>query len=107
MRHDEFNEFIEDIFRQCKKLLVTKAEEYAKGDDRLEQFKRQACAMKTNPVRECLSLQGKHYTSLVDMAQNPLAYTKKAWMEKLLDFINYGLLTAANYEDMRQAAKGD
>ena len=89
MNHDTFSNEVEAQFKRCKRTLIKKAEEYAKGDDRLEQFYRGAEVLQLPPTSVALSFGMKHITSIADMVKDPTVYSPRQWNEKIGDAINY------------------
>jgi len=97
MEHDRFNEVVERMFMMCRELLCTKNAEYARGEDKLHNFKKAAGFGGTQET----ALGGmmlKHTVSVYDMiddlAKGNNASTEK-WEEKIMDHINYLLLLYA------------
>ena len=91
-----FNDFVEFICENhIKGILYSKAQEYAKDEDRLHNFKR-ASEMSGESAIECLrGMNLKHDVSLDDMLNdedNGINHPQDLWQEKLHDEINYLLL---------------
>ena len=107
MKTIDFNKVIEHRLSECKRILIEKAKEYAKGDDdRMHNFNR--AAQITDECRE-KALFGfflKHLVSVMDivddMNKNPNYIPAKPLVEeKCGDAINYLLLLEASIEDKR------
>lgn len=107
MTTKEFDIVVNHRLEECKKVLIEKAKEYAKGDeDRMHNFNR--AAQITGECRE-KALFGfflKHLVSVMDivddMNNNPNYVPNKALVEeKIGDAINYLLLLEASIEDKR------
>ncbi|MHA2068765.1 MAG: hypothetical protein ACXABY_30745 [Candidatus Thorarchaeota archaeon] len=99
MEHKRFEEVFEKIVGMCRDLLVAKNAEYARGDDKLHNFKKAAAFTKSG-LQE-VALQGmmlKHtvsvYDMIDDMAEGNYAPVEK-WEEKIMDHINYLILLYA------------
>ena len=97
MEHTRFNEVFEIMIGKCRDLLVAKNAEYARGDDKLHNFKKAAGFGGTQET----ALGGmmlKHTVSIYDMIDDVgeanCASTEK-WEEKIMDHINYLLLLYA------------
>ena len=75
--------------------LAAKGEEYARGGDRLHNFRR-ISAFTGKPMRQaCWALAMKHITSLQDMVEDDGEHPAEVWDEKLGDAINYLILLDA------------
>lgn len=93
MTEKKFNEFMEFILeKHIKGVMCKKSAEYARGDDKLYNFKRAALMSGKTPL-ECLrGMKLKHDVSIDDMLNddaNGGEYTQERWQEKLSDDINY------------------
>jgi hypothetical protein len=82
-------------------MLVLKAKQYATANDRLSNFKEAAGLRGTNPIDALVGMVVKHWTSISDMAKNPLAYTEDQWDEKWRDDRNYTYLAKGLLLDMK------
>ena len=107
MKTQDFDKVIEHRLSECKRILIEKAKEYAKGDDdRMHNFNR--AAQVTGECRE-KALFGfflKHLVSVMDivdnMNKNPNYIPAKPLVEeKITDSLNYLLLLEASIEDKR------
>ena len=97
MKHQDFNELVDYIVEQrIKKVMCKKSAEYARGNDKLYNFKRSAEIDGITPVEALRGMDLKHRTSISDMVfdlANPdKEYHRKIWEEKLTDHINYMFL---------------
>ena len=105
MTTEHFDRVIEYRLSECKRVLIEKAKEYAKGDDdRMHNFNR--AAQVTGECRE-KALFGfflKHLVSVMDiideMNKNHMP-NQDLVEEKIGDSINYLLLLEASIEDKR------
>jgi hypothetical protein len=82
--------------------MCTKSSEYARGDDKLHNFKSAAKEDNITPIEALRGMDLKHRTSIRDMLDDyatkkgsEIKYPKKVWMEKVTDHINYCLLLLA------------
>jgi len=97
MIHERFNETFEKMVGMCRDLLVSKNAEYARGEDKLHNFKKAAGFGGTQET----ALGGmmlKHTVSVYDMIDdigkaNNASLEK--WEEKIMDHINYLILLYA------------
>lgn len=111
MKTVAFDTVVEHRLSECKRILIEKAKEYAKGDDdRMHNFNR--AAQITGECRE-KALFGfflKHLVSVMDivddMNKNSQYVPSRALTEeKIGDAINYLLLLEASIEDKRDQQK--
>lgn len=111
MTTKEFDIVVNHRLDECKRVLIEKAKEYAKGDeDRMHNFNR--AAQITSECRE-KALFGfflKHLVSVMDiiddMNNNPSYVPNRPLVEeKIGDAINYLLLLEASIEDKRDQQK--
>ena len=98
MTEKKFNEFMGFVVEKyIKGVMCKKSAEYARGDDKLYNFKR-AALMSGKSSLECLrGMKLKHDVSIDDMLNDLLdpehiEYTQERWQEKLSDDINYMFL---------------
>lgn len=98
MNQEHFITVLEKRIGMIRKVLGVKAAEYARGGDRLHNFKRGAAMFRETPEAHCLQLCSKHLISLLDMVDD-LAKGQTAnmgqWEEKVGDAINYLILLEA------------
>ena len=90
----QFDQIIEDQFKQCRQLLSQKAGEYARGD-RLSNFKKAANLTGSTPVTALWGMAVKHIVSIADYVNDYEmgdVHTLPQWNEKIHDAINYLLL---------------
>ena len=94
MKVDEFNQFMDFVIeKHIKGVMCKKSAEYARGEDKLHNFKR-ASQMRGLPPEECLrGMLLKHDVSIEDMlddlSNSGKEYPQELWQEKLHDKINY------------------
>jgi len=96
MNHEEFNQVVEEQYRQSKKTLMKKADEYAQGDDRFWNFRRAAQVLGTTPEKALLGMFVKHMVSIMDIveltAKGQGISPRELIDEKITDAVNYLLL---------------
>lgn len=98
MNSTEFEQIVADRLKAITATLVIKAKEYARGDDRLHNFKRGAQMSNQTPERVLQGFLLKHQISLMDILDdiekgnfpNPSVID-----EKIGDIINYMILLEA------------
>ena len=100
MTNEQFNIEVEKSFLRSKQLLIKKGKEYSGNFDRLEQFHRAGSAQNIPPTQALIGMVAKHFTSLADMAKEPLDYPKAQWREKITDIRNYTFLLDALLTDL-------
>jgi hypothetical protein len=100
MNTEQFDKVVSNRLDAIKSTLISKAKEYAKGDeDRLHNFNRGAQI--TGQSREKV-LQGfmlKHLVSVFDMIDDPSKATEYMIDEKIGDAISYLVLLEASFKD--------
>lgn len=106
MKLEVFEKLIKDFFQKnCLDLMVLKNKEYARGKDKLHNFKRAGERRRKSPEEALAGMQEKHRTSIDDMIQDLEERFKKegsnfkitneelaVWEEKIRDDINYDFL---------------
>jgi len=98
MTREEFNELVDYIVEEkVKKVMCAKSSEYARGNDKLYNFKRSAEIDGITPIEALRGMDLKHRTSISDMVRDNVdkankAYPQAIWEEKLTDHINYMIL---------------
>lgn len=93
MTTEKFNEFMNFVIEKyIQGVMCKKSAEYARGDDKLYNFKRAALMSGKTPL-ECLcGMKLKHDVSIDDMLNDDAAgkeHPQALWQEKLSDDINY------------------
>ncbi len=83
---------LEDRLKNIKRVLGSKAAEYAKDDNRLHNFDTAARVLGTTPEKALDGMMVKHEVSVRDMINSPESVTKELVDEKIGDFINYLVL---------------
>jgi len=98
METKDFNKIVNDRKIRISKILQAKATEYAKGGDRLSNFKEAALFMQCTPEKALLGFVTKHMIALRDFTndlENGHCQSEEMWDEKLGDIINYMILLEA------------
>lgn len=95
MTPKEFNKILESRISIMRLSLVQKATEYAPGADRLHNFKVAAALKSESPAAALWGMNVKHIVSITDMVADPRAFSRDQWMEKIKDYMNYGVLLEA------------
>jgi len=96
------NEDFEKVFNAqviiCKRLLIKKNEDYARGGDKLSNFKSAAGLQRCTPERALQGMMAKHQVSINDMItdlDNDYCASLDVWEEKINDALNYLFLLKA------------
>ena len=101
MNSQEFMIEVESGHSRSKRILLKKAPEYSTSEgDRLSQFYRIGTVKEECPAESLVTLAAKHFTSICDMAKDPLNHNLKKWNEKITDLRNYTHLLDALIRDM-------
>lgn len=102
MNNEEFEVIFEDTVAKAREVLVTKAKEYAKGGDRLHNFKKAGDLKGETPRQALMGMMAKHTVSIYDMAMTTDTFTDAQWHEKIGDELNYLILLLAVIEDEKK-----
>lgn len=97
MNQETFNRIVDERCATIKRVLASKAKEYARGE-RLHNFKRAAGFMGKTPETACWGFAMKHFTSIADMIDDVEAGAlpnEAVVDEKIGDAINYLILLEA------------
>lgn len=106
MDSKEFEEIFESMVSNSRNLLVTKAAEYATGNDRLSNFKMAAAAQGITATQALRGMTTKHTVSINDMVWSGKDFPMDKWEEKIGDEFNYLiLLMALIWEGKNEAAE--
>lgn len=95
MNTKDFETVIEEQIEKCEEVLIGKAEEYARNEDRLHNFKNAAGMMGCDPKEALAGMMAKHTISVYDMCRDGEEHSLDLWTEKITDHINYLLLLKA------------
>lgn len=107
MKTKDFDIVINHRLEECKRILIEKAKEYAKGDDdRMHNFNRASQIIGECREKALFGFFLKHLVSVMDIIDNinkdPNYIPNKPLVEeKIGDSINYLLLLEASIEDKR------
>jgi len=107
MTIEKFNELVNYIVeKKIKAVMCQKSSEYARGGDKLYNFKRSAEMDGISPIEALRGMDLKHRTSISDMLDDCLdgtqPHSRELWEEKLTDHINYTILLWALLAEQRE-----
>jgi len=106
MTIDKFNELVDYIVEErVKKVMCAKSSEYARGADKLHNFKRAAEIDGITPIEALRGMHLKHRTSILDMLDDLMQdkhHSKALWHEKLTDTLNYYILMWALLQEIEK-----
>jgi hypothetical protein len=90
----DFDGVVENRINLIKSVLASKRKEYAKGGDRLHNFKRAAETLRTTPEKALLGMFTKHLVSILDIVDAVETSVPTVGMveEKIGDAVNYLIL---------------
>jgi hypothetical protein len=106
MQPQQFKKMAVRRFSKCQETMVTKAEEYSRGDDRLWNFKRAAALQGRTPAQALVGMWAKHLVSVMDMVESMavgVVPDQAKVDEKIGDTINYCLLLEGLIEEQRDS----
>lgn len=96
MEIDTFNMLVNYIVDdRIKKVMCAKSKEYARGGDKLWNFKASAKRDNISPEDALRGMDLKHRQSIADMLEDlkiDKHYSEALWAEKLTDHLNYTIL---------------
>ena len=95
MKTEQFNDVVNNQLDICKSILCKKADEYARDEDRLHNFKCAAGLLNCDPKEALCGMMVKHTVSVADMCRDGIFHPIELWDEKITDSINYLLLLKA------------
>ena len=110
MKAADFEKISKELMDHCWDIMFSKAKEYASDEDRLANFKQPTTLFHTNPAKIALFYDSKHIASMVKMADDidkGILPSKEFLMEKVGDYINYGLLFYGAVMEMVDAQEKD
>lgn len=99
MTDERFEQVVEMQLGLCRDVLLKKAGEYARDEDRLHNFKNAAGMMGCSPREALAGMMAKHTISVYDMCRDGRDHPMALWEEKITDHINYLLLLKAIVEE--------
>lgn len=107
----EFNKLVDNTVETCKEILVAKGGEYAHGEDRLDNFKRNAAQLGLNAEEVWAVYFRKHLDSISTYVQDIRKGIDRPRSEHILgrfdDAINYLILGKGLVIDREKAEKKD
>ena len=102
MTYEDFETCFESRVDLCRRVLVGKNTEYARGGDKLSNFKKAAGRLGSTPESALLGMENKHSISIVDMIQDldkGIHHPMDKWEEKIGDELNYLFLLRGLLEE--------
>ena len=109
MNAKDFDEIVTARMDWCMKTLCAKGDEYARGGDRLWNFKVAARKLNCHPAEALAGMMVKHTVSvddIIDGLAKGIVPPKELVAEKIGDSINYLLLLEGLIEEERQRWEG-
>jgi hypothetical protein len=98
MTYEEFSECFESRVDLCRRVLVGKNTEYARGGDKLSNFKKAGGLQGCVPELALQGMMAKHQVSILDLIKDldkDQHHSIAIWEEKLGDALNYLFLLRA------------
>ena len=98
MTSKEFEKVFEATVSKCRAILISKNKEYARGGDKLSNFKKAAGCQGITPEQALKGMWIKHIVSVCDYIDDQATgtmHSPEAWDEKTLDSLNYLFLLQA------------
>jgi hypothetical protein len=95
MNAEDFDSLLERRCELMKKVLGSKAGEYASDKDRLHNFYATSSITRNTPAQALLGFQAKHLTAIIDAVTNETNVTRDWIDEKIGDAVNYLVLLEA------------
>lgn len=102
MTHKEFNEVVENELAYVKELLTSKSKEYDFGQDRFHSFKVGGELQGISQEKCLLGYLTKHIVSIYDMCHEVENFSYDKFVEKITDYLNYGLLLLGMIAEEKQ-----
>lgn len=107
MTFDRFDKLLANIYARSRESLATKSAEYARGGDKLHNFKAAAKKRDCTPLQALQGMLVKHEVSIDDMVKAMAAGgppPTQAWLdEKMKDVTNYTHLMEALFVEAMEA----
>lgn len=105
----QFDKLVNETVETCKEIMVSKGGEYAHGEDRLDNFKRNAAEMGLTPEDVWMVYFRKHLDAITTYVKDVRVGTVRPRSESIMgrydDAINYLMLGKALIIDRRQNQK--
>ena len=86
MNIEQFEKVFEARIDLCRRMLIGKNTEYARGGDRLSNFKKAAGRLGCTPEEALIGMENKHSISIVDLVQDlgsGIHHPMSLWEEKI------------------------
>lgn len=88
---------------KCKAVLSYKGDEYVKGEDVFEHFKKAASLQGINTREALFGMLAKHIVSISELCAEEHCAPTEIWNEKICDAINYLILLSGVVRDELKA----
>lgn len=98
MTQKDFDKLFDRVTGTCREILCSKNKEYARGGDKLSNFKKAAGAQGCTPEMALRGMWMKHIISVsdyIDDLEKGIEHSEAAWDEKVIDSLNYLFLLKA------------
>jgi len=109
MNSKEFDKLVNATIDTCKDIMISKGGEYAHGDDRLDNFKRNAQQMGLNPEDVWMVYFRKHLDAITmavkDIRTGQMRVVSEPIDGRFDDAINYLILGKALFIERRKSKK--
>lgn len=109
MNTKDFNRLVESTIGDCKDIMIAKGGEYAHGDDRLDNFKRNAAQLGLTPLDVWAIYFRKHLDAITIYVQDQRLGRERPRSESITgrfdDAINYLILGKALVIEQEKANK--
>lgn len=102
MTLEQFEGVFEARIDLCRRVLIGKNQEYARGGDKLSNFKKASGMLGQTPEGALQGMMTKHQVSIADLIQDldkGIHHPMSMWEEKIGDSINYLLLLRGLLEE--------
>jgi hypothetical protein len=98
MNYQELKKSVDELIKDCKKVLAGKGRSYSSRDDELANFKDLAKLLGIPPEQVCLVYLTKHIYSIFSIVKGE-KYDTEGLRGRIIDAINYLILLNALHED--------
>ena len=102
MTTEDFAKCFDSRVDLCQRVLIGKNTEYARGGDKLSNFKKAAGQQGCSPEQALQGMMTKHQVSIVDLIQDidkGTHHSMAVWEEKIGDALNYLFLLRGLLEE--------
>lgn len=110
MTYEDFEKSFEVRVEMSRQVLLKKNVEYARGGDKLSNFKKAAAMQSVHPVQALQGMMAKHQVSVADMIADlnkGVSHPRAMWDEKIGDALNYLFLLNSLLEDTEYAKQSE